>query len=298
MPLIQRCFIVYIYSMEKVHDPFSISLITLDHWEKRNRRNNFFELVYILEGSGEQQVEYTRSPYRQGSIFLLPSSDCHTYRIAEKTTFLFIRFNASFFSGEQDCVIDFGKWFCRLNFILGNYNRRAGELITGETDKQHLVRLLELLMYEQQSADNHSRRIMQGLMVAVLELIARNVATTLPGDASNDNKRFAEVLLHIQYHLLDEDKISLSYLSQRFNISATYFSEYFKRNAGETWQEFVLRSKLKLAEAKALYTDTSFKEIAWDLGFTDSSHLNKMMRRFYQKGMSEIRRQAVHENAT
>ncbi|RAK40664.1 UNVERIFIED_ORG: AraC-like protein [Chitinophaga ginsengisegetis] len=294
MPLTQRQFITYIYSMEKVHDPFSISVTTLERWEKRNRRNNFFELVYILEGSGEQQVEYTRSRYSKGSIFLLPSSDCHTYRIDQPTTFLFIQFNASFFSGEQDCVIDFGKWFCRLNFIIGNYNRKAGELISGENDKQHLIRLLELLMYEQQRSDNHSRRIMQGLMVAVLELIARNVAMVLPGEQGVEGKRFAEVLLHIQFHLLDEEKITLSYLCQRFNISATYFSEYFKRNAGETYQEFVLRSKLKLAEAKALYTDLSFKEIAWDLGFTDSSHLNKMMKRFYQKGMSDIRRQAMH----
>ena len=293
MALYQQGFITYIYSMEKVHDPFSITMATLDYWEKRNRRNNFFELVYILEGAGEQQVEYTKSRYTKGSIFLLPSSDCHTYRIEQQTTFLFIQFNASFFSGEQDCVIDFGKWFCRLNFIIGNYNRRAGELISHQSDKQHLVRLLELLMYEQQQQDGHSRRIMQGLMVAVLELIARNVATVLPGEQGFESKRFADLLLHIQYHLLDEEKITPQYLCQRFNISATYFSEYFKRNANETYQEFVLRSKLKLAEAKALYTDVSFKEIAYDLGFTDSSHLNKMMKRFYKKGMSEIRKQAM-----
>jgi AraC family transcriptional regulator, transcriptional activator of pobA len=279
--------------MEKVHDPFSITITTLDHWEKRNRRNNFFELVYILQGAGEQQVEYTHSSYQKGSIFLLPSSDCHTYRIEETTTFLFIQFNASFFSGEQDCVIDFGKWFCRLNFIIGNYNRRAGELISNDNDKQHLVRLLEMLMYEQQRQDGHSRRIMQGLMVAVLEQIARNVATVLPGEQGFESRRFADLLLHIQYHLLDEDKIAPQYLCQRFGISTNYFSEYFKRNANETYQEFVLRSKLKLAEAKALYTDVSFKEIAYDLGFTDSSHLNKMMKRFYQKGMSDIRKQGM-----
>lgn len=281
--------------MDKAHEPFSITVTELDHWEKRNRRNNFFELVYIINGQGKQCVDYNKYPYQQGSIFLLPSSDCHTYEIAEKTTFLFIRFTASYFSNvEQDCVIDFGKWFCRLNFIIGNYNRQPGELITNPADKKHLIRLLEFLMYEKERNDPHTRRIMQGAMVAILELIARSVVSTIPQQQLYEERKFADLLLHVQYHLLDEHMISPQYLSERFNISGTYFSEYFKRNAKETYQEFVLRSKLKLAEAKALYTDIPFKEIAYDLGFTDSSHLNKMMKRFYNKGMTEIRKGPGH----
>ncbi|PSL49882.1 helix-turn-helix protein [Chitinophaga niastensis] len=112
----------------------------------------------------------------------------------------------------------------------------------------------------------------------------------MPGQQGYEGKRFADLLLHVQYHPLDEEIITLQYLSHHFNISATYFSEYFKRNANETYQEFVLRSKLKLAEAKAMYTDIPFKEIVYNLGFTDSSHLNKMMKRFYKKGMSDIRK--------
>lgn len=284
---------MYLSSMEQIHEPFSISVTELDHWEKRNRRNNFFELVYILKGKGKQCVNYNQVPYQEGSFFLLPSSDCHLYDITEATTFLFIRFTANFFSSDEDCVIDFGKWFCRLNFIIGNYNRLPGELISNDTDKQHLVHLLELLMYEKQRNDPHTRRIMQSTMVSILELIARNMATALPLQPLYEEKKFADLLLHVQYHLLDEEMITPQFLSERFHIAPTYFSEYFKRNAKETYQEFILRSKLKLAEAKALYTDIPFKEIAYDLGFTDSSHLNKMMKRFYNKGMSEIRRSAM-----
>nr|WP_295877157.1 helix-turn-helix transcriptional regulator [uncultured Chitinophaga sp.] len=279
--------------MEKAHAPFSVSIETLDHWEKRNRRNNFFELVYIIEGKGEQCVNYNQIPYGEGSVFLLPASDCHTYTVTEKTTFLFIRFTATYFSSDEDCVIDFGKWFCRLNFIIGNYNRLPGELVSNPTDKRHLVHLLQLLMTETERNDPHTRRIMQSSMVTVLELIARNVAAVMSPQALYEEKKFADILLHIQYHLLDEEMVSPQYLAEKFHISTTYFSEYFKRNAQETYQEFMLRSKLKLAEAKALYTDIPFKEIAYDLGFTDSSHLNKMMKRFYNKGMSAIRKSAI-----
>ena len=88
---------------------------------------------------------------------------------------------------------------------------------------------------------------------------------------------------------MDLDKLSVSYLSEKFHLSETYFSEYFRRNASENFQDYVMKSRLKIAEARARYSDTPFQQVAFELGFTDSSHLNKMMKKHYGKGMREIR---------
>jgi len=136
---------------------------------------------------------------------------------------------------------------------------------------------------------------MQGMIVSILEIIARNVESRkMTSDGSGDSK-FAGMLLHIQFNLLDEDKITPRYLCTKFHIAETYFSEYFKKNAGEKFQDFILLSKLRLAEVRARYTDSSFKEIAYDLGFTDSSHLNRMMKKFLSKKLSDIRSLSVTE---
>ncbi|MGY0036335.1 helix-turn-helix domain-containing protein [Pedobacter sp. NJ-S-72] len=47
-----------------------------------------------------------------------------------------------------------------------------------------------------------------------------------------------------------------------------------------------------MAESRVIYTATPIKEIAWELGFTDSSHLNRMMKRHYGTGMLQIRKGA------
>lgn len=285
--------------MEKSHQPFSIEILELDHWEKRDRRNNFFELVYILEGRGVQMVNDARSAYDQQSVFLLPATNCHAYFIEEPTRFLFIRFTANFFRDDLEGVIDFGKWFCRLNFIIGNYNRTAGDLIHDKGDRKNIARLIDLVTEESSKGDVHARRILQSTMVSILEIIARNIVKSMNGRPAPSEGKFADVLLHIQYYLINQDMVSLKYLSSKFNISETYFSEYFKRNAGEKFQDFILRSKLKLAEARAMYTDANFKEIAYDLGFTDSSHLNRMMKKFCSRKLSDVRKAslaAVHAN--
>jgi AraC-like DNA-binding protein len=208
---------------------------------------------------------------------------------------LFIRFTARFFRDDKDCITDFGKWFCRLNFIIGNYNRTAGDVVHDRSDRSSIEQLITLVQEENRKADRHSRRIMQGMMVSILEIIARNVENMEMTQAGSGDSKFAGMLLHIQFNLLDEDKIAPSYLCAKFHIAETYFSEYFKKNAGEKFQNFILLSRLRLAETRVLYTDSSFKEIAYDLGFTDSSHLNRMMKKFLSKRLSDIKRESVVE---
>lgn len=278
--------------MKQIHEPFSVSTEDLLVWEARNRKNNFFELVYILEGNGHQIVNHTQYTYSVDSLFLLPASSCHTYHIGQRTKFLFIRFTANFFVSDSNCVVDYGKWFSSLNFILSNYKREAGEIISCPEDKKKVVLLFQILMEENNHQDTHSRRIMQSIMVAILEIISRNVIKGLLGNREFQDKKFADLLLYIQYNLLDREKINPGYLSGRFHISETYFSEYFKRNAKESFQEYILKSKLKIAETRVLYTDDQLKEIAYDLGFTDSSHLNKMMKKYFSKSMKAIRETA------
>lgn len=276
--------------MEINHENFSVSIETHDSWEKRDRVNNFFELVYILDGEGEQCVNQSVHHYVKGEIFLLPSASCNGYRIKKQTRFLFVRFTSTYFSTyHQSSSVNYSDWFNRLNFIIGNYDQGEAGLIGNPTDKEHVKSLLNLIVSEHYSDNNCSVFLVQNLLVSILVIISRNIEKQLLHGQSFSDKRFVNMLHFIHFNLLDQEKVSVEGISSRFHISETYFSEYFKRNANESFRDYILRSKLKIAEARAALTSNSFKEIANELGFTDSSHLNKMMKKYYHRGMREIR---------
>lgn len=275
--------------MEINHENFSISIAEYDNWKKKGRSSNFFELVYILDGEGVQYLNQSAYPYSTGDIFLLPSASPHDYQIKKKTKFLFVRFTSTYFSSAQAGSVNYGDWFSRLNFILGNYNKTAAELITDTTDKEQVKMLLNMIVAEHYSKHSCSVFLVQNLLVSILVIISRNIEKQLLGEQDFADKRFARMLHYIHFNLLDQDKITAVGVASKFNISDNYFSEYFKRNANESFRDYITRSKLKIAEARATLTANSFKEIAIELGFTDSSHLNKMMKKYYHKGMREIR---------
>lgn len=279
------------------HENFAVHIEEYDSWEKRDQSSNFFELAYILDGEGEQYVNQHIHPYVSGDIFLLPSASTHGYKIKRKTKFLFVRFTSTYFSDYQSRSVNYSDWFSRLNFIIGNYSQGEAELIGDATDKAHVKTLLNLIVSEHYSENSCSVFLVQNLLVSILVIISRNIERQLLNGQTFSDQRFAKMLHFIHFNLLDQQKVSVEGIASRFNISATYFSEYFKRNANESFRDYLIRSKLKIAEARAALTSSSFKEIANELGFTDSSHLNKMMKKYYQKGMKDIRNKtiAIHE---
>ncbi|MDQ1096930.1 MULTISPECIES: AraC family transcriptional regulator [Chryseobacterium] len=277
--------------MEQIHDTFAIEIAEYDEWQHRSRKNNFFELAYILDGKGFHSVNYVDYPYKENGIFLLPTAKCHQYIIKETTTFLFVRFTGNYFASNTNNQVDYSCWFNRLNFIMGNHNHLSGELIEDDDDKKQLKRLLDVILYEYSRKDICSSFIIQNTLVSVLAVICRNIQQrNWDGRTFNDEK-FVDLLNFISFNILDAEKLSVKYLSQKFHISETYFSEYFKRNASERFQDYVLKSKLRIAQSRAKFSDTPIQEIALELGFTDSSHLNRIMKNHFGKGMREIRKE-------
>jgi len=276
--------------MDFLHDSFAIEIASYAEWQERSRTNNFFELVYVLEGTGLQSVNSIKLPFRENDIHLLPAAKCYKYIIEEASRFLFVRFTSSYFIPLSNDQVDYSSWFSRLNFILANHNHHPGELIKDLGDKEQVKRLLDAVLYEYERKEICSAFIIRTTLVSILGILSRNAQKSILKGRMISDSKFADLLNFISFHIINKEMITVEYLSERFGISETYFSEYFKRNAGERFQDYVLKSRLRIAESRVIYTTTPIKEIAWELGFTDSSHLNRMMKRHYGKGMLQIRK--------
>ena len=62
------------------------------------------------------------------------------------------------------------------------------------------------------------------------------------------------------------------------------FCKYFKKHTNETLQQYTANLRIKLIEARLRFSNMRINEIAYELGFTDESHLNKFFKS--QKGLS------------
>ncbi|WP_044206799.1 AraC family transcriptional regulator [Flammeovirga sp. OC4] len=274
--------------VESINKLLEIHVEELDTWIKRPYKNNFFEIVYVEQGSGRQCINDHEFEYNEGNIFFLPPMDCHSFKIKEPSKFYFIRFTDHYFL-QKDSLMDYKAWFDRVAYVIANYNKVPGDIISTDQDRQFIINNIKSIYKEYLLADAYSTSIITGVIASILNILARSIEKRYVDKANEVDSRFGEILRYINTNLLDNEKLRLNHLSEQFGISKSYFSEYFKKQAGVSLGDYILKSKLKIVETKVLHTDLSLKEIAWQLNFTDSSHLARSFKKVYGSTVKEFK---------
>lgn len=266
---------------DHLYEPYSISFETLDEFPSSKTHKHFFELVYILSGSGSHCINQHQFRYGENHMFLLTPQDCNKFLIDTTTHFFFLRFNNIYLkkNGLQMENIQ------RLEFILQNANHKPGCILKNQSDKSLVRPMVEAIIREAVNRDLYDSEITQQLVNTMIVVVARNIAKYLPEhvDTSSEEK-IVDILNYIQSNIYESEKIRTEAISRHFGISENYLGRYFKKHCGETMQSYINHYKITLIEHRLKHSDKRINEIVSELGFTDESHLNKFFKQ--QKGMS------------
>tara|TARA_R110000751_G_scaffold2470_3_gene13076 strand:- start:93152 stop:94048 length:897 start_codon:yes stop_codon:yes gene_type:complete len=275
----------------EAYKPFEIQEIELTEWKQRPVKNNFFELVLIKEGEGTQCINYNDYTYTKNSMFLLPPLKCHSFTIEKPTRFVFLKFTDSFFKNVNRITIDRNEWFKEAAYILSNYNQLPGDIIKNEMDRDHLNSLVTMILQESRNYGEESVNLVTSLMTSVLELLIRNIkkGSYFEVPKNNSDDRITKMLTYINENIDKSELLKVENLADVFMMSATYVSEYFKKQVNMSLREYIIKAKLKLVEIRLLNSDFTLTQIADELGFTDVSHLSKTFKRYAGTSIREFK---------
>jgi AraC-like DNA-binding protein len=269
--------------------PFEVDVKELEQFPKTTRKNNFFELIYVVSGTGIQIINNNQFQYRAGNLFLVTPQDIHSFEILTPTKFFFLRFNEYYIKtnaqkGMQETVQ-------RMEYILQNASHRPGCILKNTVDKPLIASLIESVMNEQTNQQIYHQKITEQIVNAIITIVARNIALKLPNNIKEaTGETVLEILHYIQENIYNPKELKANVISAYFNISMNYLGKYFKKQTGETLQEYISNYKLRLIEARLLNTDMRINEIADELHFSDESHLNKVFRKHKGINPSEFRK--------
>lgn len=238
--------------------------------------NNFFEMLYIVSGTGIQTINHNKLLYEPGHLFLITPEDSHSLEIQTTTTVFQLRFT--------DIYIKNGPFtsnnLYKLEYILQHANHQPGCILKRITDKNLVHPMIEAIRHEYHNPTLYNTELIQLLINTLIVIIARNISEYLPENINKQSDSKAHTLLeYIQTNIYEPEKLSVTIMSEKFGISETYLGRYFKKQANETLQDYISKYRIKLVENRLLYSDLRVGEIASELGFNDESHLNKIFKK-------------------
>ncbi|MBS0026683.1 AraC family transcriptional regulator [Chitinophaga sp. 22321] len=268
------------------HEYLKISHFTATAWTHPVHNHNHFELIFIHRGSGTHCISGMNYPYNGPCLFLLAPCDAHHFEIAAATAFTFIKFTNVYLHGSGSIRLQ-QSWNQELDRLL--VQAREKRAFIPETKR--MEQLIELVTEEWQDAKEENNETIFFLLQALFTMIKKAGDAELPSPAPAGGARVTEILHYIHEHIHQTEEIQIEQLADIFGYSKYYLGTFFKEQTGSTLREYVNRYKLHLLENRLHYSNFSLKEISYELGFNDQSHLNKFFRKYHDVSPSAYREQ-------
>jgi AraC family L-rhamnose operon regulatory protein RhaS len=113
----------------------------------------------------------------------------------------------------------------------------------------------------------------------MMVILARNLFSQTPAKPVLRDSAEA-ILMYIRQHIYRPEDLTIEHLASTFHYAPAYISLFFKKQTGESLKQYIVRHKVKLIEARLLYSQLTLTEIADEFGYTDESHLCKQFRKY------------------
>lgn len=268
---------------ENLYQPVEILIRNHEVFPIAEHQHSFFEMVYVSEGTGrfyvkESGYKVQEVSYHAHSLFLIPPETTHCFTIETHSEYVFIRFVIHY---VEDYI---GKYIAE---VFRSPNRQTEILLNGRGEDIAL-HLFDFIKGEEETRQDGSNYLLQQWVNGILVIVARNIAN----DLSFKNVQTWEansstyMLQYIQQHIHQPGLLSAENLGKVFNLSPKYVGSFFKRNFQEPLRQYIARTRIRKVEDLLLNSKMTVKEIAYEMGYSDSSHLVKSFRKIY--GISPV----------
>ena len=245
------------------------------HWHE------FYELTFIISGSGSHTVNGELHPLQPGVLFLLTPVDFHQLAPAHGQVLevFNIIFSGDFLDDELRRWL-FGDQ-CYRHIQLP---RPAAKMVLDEYRQ---------IWEEHQKPQFGQRRLIRGALGRILLELARlsSVESTHPIPGIT-HPAIQTALLHLGHEF--RTGITLDHIAAQAGLTPTYFSELFHQQTGARFQNYLQTLRLRFAASLLRASDLPVTEICYASGFGNLAHFERTFREKFSLSPSAYRIKIDH----
>lgn len=264
--------------MKKIQfDTLAIDEFEEDKYHLPRHSHTYYEIIYIIKGSGIHQLNKNFLPYQAGDLFVISTDDEHYFDIKKTTRFFFIKFTDTYFNSNKKLACDEFLLNTPENFMR-NQSLKESVLKLDRNCASILKNTIDNLRTYNSKADISTSPIAFYQILSIFGLIKeslqqQNIKITGSGI---DNE---QIIAYIHQNIYNPKLIQIKTIAEHFSISQSYFGSYFKRNFDISYREYCNQLRTQLIEKRILSRQLSMKQIAYEFGFSDESHLSNYFKK-------------------
>lgn len=247
------------------HAPINMTVIPEAH------KHDFFMLLVIGQGSGVHTIDFNDYKVSPRTVFFLAPGQAHHWQLSKNTTGYQVMFSAEF-------MLQKGP--------LWPFFTPASKPLLKLDQAQYDQLFQELQLMEKET----TAAITQHRLQIVLLLLQRWYAAIHPEEvAAAGNHLINRFLLLLEKHYAQYHEVA--YYAAKLHVTASYMNQVCKKETGKTAGTYIRERLLLEAKRMLTLTDMDIKEIAFTLGFNDTSYFSRFFRKYTSLTPMDFRRQ-------
>ncbi len=238
---------------------------------------HFFEISYILEGSGSVSVNGHKYCFESGDVFIFNKDEVHGW-ILNTDLHLFVLMFCTELIFDRVNLFDYEY----LRFFESSGSHFVNKINAEETYARKIYGVMEDIYNEWIHDDLGKYMMMKSYVLRILTMLTRhykNSPRAIQGSVEKNEKmeRLADVLQLIAQNY--DRKITLEEAAKTACMSNSYFSGFFKKTMGENFSSYLIRFRIYKADELLKDADYNVIEAATACGFNNISNFYRTYKR-------------------
>lgn len=247
------------------------------------QRIQYFEIVWLISGSGLLQVDEQIFELRSNSLyFLAPGNLCRYDQKAELCGY-HITFSLEFLylNGIQHSIT---------SWLESQAVKVQGPVLRNDTEMQRRIEQI-ILQMNREFIDHHnmSSDILSGLLGILLMYLRRKAdSNDTCSCMSSDGEIVRKFLISIKRQF--KSKRMVSEYAVELSMTPNYLNRVVKRLTGLTASDHIQQQIVLEAKRQIIQSRASLKEVAYNLGFDNLAHFSKFFKNKCGQNYSAFKR--------
>lgn len=237
-------------------------------------RHDFFEVLFLTNGSGQCVVDNNRYEIKPPCVFFLSPGQAHKLELSQDIDgFIFI-FTSEFYLlnyTNQNRLIEFP-------FFYTIQQDNPPLILGGDIDVSFLEKLFIRGVNETMLEKGFSIEMMR----SILDLILTFCASIYPVDVAYKTIGKGQMLVKKFYQLVEENylkNLSVNQYADMLCVTPNHLTQTLKQLTGRTSSEVVKAKQILEIKRLLVYTNLGITEISMQMNFADQSYFSKLFKR-------------------
>ena len=241
---------------------------------KYPHRHDFFEVLYLLKGSGYHVIDTNKYEIKPPCVFFMSPGQAHKLELSNDIEGYIFIFTSDFYllnRSNQNTLIEFP-------FFYTIHQDNPPLLLENEND----IRFLESLFRQGISEISDAVESNNEMLRSILDLILTTCAARYQVTENLLNKGKGQILVKRFFHLVEENhqkNLLMSDYSGMIGVTPNHLTQTVKLLTGKTSSQIIKAKQLLEIKRLLVHTNLSISEIANQLNFEDQSYFTKFFKR-------------------